>query len=255
MGILDEFKLDGRVAVVTGAGRGIGRGIAIGLAEAGCDVVVTARRTHEIEAVAHEIQHLGRRAIAVPGDIRLPETSRAVAAAAVEAFGKLDIWVNNAGGAEDRTMRQLAVTPDDAWADQIGLNLDATFFGARAALEHLGSGGSIINITSMVAGRPSANNGPYAAAKAAAVQLTTTLAAEQAARGIRVNCVSPGPVPTEVFMEALHLTEAALPAVAAMVPLGRLGTPEDVAAAVVYLCSPAAAWVTGHNLVVTGGMS
>ena len=255
MSVLEQFRLDGRVAVVTGAGRGIGRSIAIGLAEAGCDVVVTARRAHEIEAVAREIEQLGRRALAVPGDIRLPETSRAVVAAAVDAFGKLDIYVNNAGGAEDRTMRQLAKTPDEAWSDQIGLNLDAVFFGARAALEQLTSDGSIVNIASMVAGRPSPYNGPYAAAKAAVVQLTTTLAAEQAKRGIRVNCVSPGPIPTEVFMEALKITDEALPAIAANVPLGRLGTGEDVAAAVVYLCSPAASWITGHNLVVTGGMS
>ena len=106
----------------------------------------------------------------------------------------------------------------------------------------------------MAAGKPSANNGPYAAAKAGVNQLTATLAAELAPRGIRVNAVAPGPIPTEVLMEAFGLTEETLPAVAATVPLGRLGDPDDIAAAVVYLASPAASWVTGQVLTVSGGL-
>lgn len=254
MGLLDGFRLDGRVSVVTGAGRGIGRGIALGLAEAGSDVVVTARRRHEIDDTAAMIRSVGRRAWAVPGDVRDPGTSERVAQAAISAGGRLDIWVSNAGGAEDRTMRQLVDTPDEAWADQLGLNLDAVFYGARAAARRMGRGASIVNIASIAAGRDSNNNGPYATAKAGVVQLTRTLASELARAGIRVNAVSPGPVPTEVFLEALGLREDQLPAVAANVPLGRLGTPEDVAAAVVFLCSDAASWITGHNLVCNGGL-
>ena len=254
MAVLDSFRLDGMVAAVTGAGRGIGRGIALALAEAGADVVVAARRTHEVEAVAAEIIATGRRSEAVTADVRTAAGNDSIVAAATKQLGRLDIFVANAGGADDRTMRQLADTPESAWEDQIGLNLTSVWLGARAAIPVLPSGGSIIPITSMAAGRASANNGPYAAAKAGALQLTRTLAAELAPRGIRVNAVSPGPVPTEVFMEALGLTEAQLPNVAAMVPLGRLGTPEDVGAAVVYLASPAAGWITGESLTVNGGM-
>ncbi len=254
MGVIDRFRLDGQVAAVTGAGRGIGRGIALALAEAGADVVVAARRTHEVEAVAAEIRALGRRAVAITADVRTVEGNDRIVAAATNELGQLDLFVANAGGADDRTMRQLVDTPESAWEDQIGLNLTAVWLGARAAIKALPTGGSFISISSMAAGRASANNGPYAAAKAAVNQLTKTLAAELAPRGIRVNTVAPGPIPTEVFMEALGLTEAALPNVAAMVPLGRLGTPDDVGAAVVYLASPAASWVTGECLTVNGGM-
>lgn len=252
--MLDRFRLDGMVCVVTGAGRGIGRGIALGLAAAGADVVVAARRTAEIEAVAAEIVAMGRGALAVTADVRRTDDNERLAAATIERFGRLDAWISNAGGSDERIMRLLPDTPLSAWDEQIGLNLTAPFLGARAALAHLGEGGSVVTISSMAAGRPSANNGPYAVAKAGVNQLTATLAAEVASRGIRVNAVAPGPIPTEVFMEALRLTPDQLPMIAKNVPLGRLGEPEDVAAAVVYLVSPAAAWVTGQVLTVNGGI-
>jgi 7-alpha-hydroxysteroid dehydrogenase len=253
--MLEQFSLTDQVAVVTGSGRGIGRGIALGLAEAGAHVVVTARRENEIEAVAAEIRDAGGQAIAVPADVTTEEGNERIAAAAIEAFGQLDIWVSNAGGSDERVMRQLIDTPLSSWNEQIGLNLTAVFVGARTAARNMNAGATIINIGSMVGMRPSPGNGPYAAAKSAVINLTSTLAAELAASGIRVNSVAPGPVPTEVFMEALNLTEEQLPGMAKMVPLGRLGQPEDVAAAVVYLASPAASWVTGQTLSVTGGMS
>lgn len=252
--IMSRFRLDGAVVAVTGAGRGIGRGIALGLAEAGADVVLGARREHEIAAVAAEIERLGGRAVAVTCDVRTEAGNESLASAAVETFGRLDGWVSNAGGSDERIMRQLADTPRSAWDEQVELNLTAPFLGAKAALVHLRAGGSIVTVSSIAARRPSPNNGPYAAAKAAVDHLTITLAAEQAPRGVRVNAVAPGPVPTEVFMEALKLTDEMLPAVAAGVPLGRLGEPADIAAAVVYLLSPAASWVTGHVLVVSGGL-
>ena len=249
-----RFRLDGCSIVVTGAGRGIGRGIALGLAEAGADVVLGARREHEIAAVAAEIVALGRRAVAVKADVRTEDGNELLAETAIEQYGRLDGWVSNAGGSDERIMRQLADTPRSAWEEQVELNLTAPFLGAKAALARLHAGGSIVTVSSIAGRRPSPNNGPYGAAKAAVDHLTATLAAEQAPRGVRVNAVAPGPVPTEVFMEALNLTDEMLPSVAANVPLGRLGEPADIAAAVVYLLSPAAAWVTGQVLVVSGGL-
>jgi 7-alpha-hydroxysteroid dehydrogenase len=252
--LLDRFRLDGKVAVVTGAGRGIGRGIALGLAAAGADVVVAARREHEIGAVAAEIEALGRRSVAVVANVRTEDGNDSLARTAAERFGRLDVWVSNAGGSDERVMRHLADTPLYAWDESVELNLTSVFLGARAACRHLAAGGSIISISSIAAGRSSVNNGPYAASKAAVNQLTATLAAELADRRIRVNAVSPGPIPTEVFMEALGLRAEHLGGIASTVPLGRLGEPDDVAAAVVYLASPAASWVTGQVLAVSGGL-
>lgn len=252
--MMDSFRLDGQVAVVTGSGRGIGEGIALGLAQAGADVALTARRGEEIEAVAEQVRASGRRAVAIPGDMTDRGFVEELADRAVAELGQLTLWVSNAGGADDRTPRHLADMPDRQWDYQIDLNLTAVFTGARAAARVLADGGSIINISSGAAEKGSPNNGPYAVAKAGVNSLTRTLALELAPR-IRVNAVSPGVVPTEVFMEFFEVTEDDLPELAGKlgVPLGRMGTPDDMAAAVVYLASPAASWVTGHVLSVNGG--
>jgi NAD(P)-dependent dehydrogenase (short-subunit alcohol dehydrogenase family) len=253
--VLDRFALSGGVAVVTGAGRGIGEGLAIGLAQAGCDVVLTARREHEINAVADVVRSLGRRALAIAGDITDGVFVDSLADRAKAEMGKVTLWISNAGGADDRTPRSLADMPDRQWDYQLDLNLRAVFTGARAAARVLDDGGSIINISSGAALKGSPNNGPYAVAKAGVDSLTRTLSLELAPRRIRVNGVAPGPVPTEVFMEFFNATEEDLPKLAAQwgVPLGRLGTPEDVANAVVFLASPAASWITGQTLLVNGG--
>lgn len=253
--ILEQFALTDGVAVVTGAGRGIGEGIAIGLAEAGSDVVLTARRENEIEAVAEKVRALGRRALVIPGDITNGEFVDSLADRAKEEMGKVTLWVSNAGGADDRTPRHLADMPDRQWDYQMDLNLRAVFTGSRAAARVLEDGGSIINISSGAALKPSPNNGPYAVAKAGVDSLTKTMSSELASRGIRVNGVAPGPVPTEVFMEFFGASEEDIPTLGKKlgIPLGRLGTPEDVASAVVFLASPAASWVTGQTLLVNGG--
>lgn len=253
--VLERFGLKDGVAVVTGSGRGIGEGIALALAEAGCDVVLTARRENEINAVADRVRALGRKALAVPGDITDGDFVEKLADRTVAEMGKLTLWVSNAGGADDRTPRHLADMPDRQWDYQMDLNLRAVFTGARAASRVLEEGGSIINISSGAALKGSPNNGPYAVAKAGVDSLTRTLSLELASRGIRVNGVAPGPVPTEVFMEFFKATEEDLPKLAKTwgVPLGRLGTAEDVANAVVFLASPAASWVTGQTLLVNGG--
>jgi NAD(P)-dependent dehydrogenase (short-subunit alcohol dehydrogenase family) len=249
--LLDLFRLDGMVAVVTGSGRGIGRGIAIGLADAGADVLVTARRADDVDEVVGQIRARGRRAVAMPGDIR--DFSEDLAQAAVDQLGRLDIWVNNVGGSEDKAIQPLAETSDEIFRNQLELNLTAAFQGAKAAANRMGRGGSIINIASGAGMTAAPNTGPYGAAKAGMINLTMTLSQELAPQGIRVNAISPGMVPTEAFHQVLGITDAELPEFAAKVPLGRLGTPEDMAAAVVYFASPAASWVTGQNILISGG--
>jgi NAD(P)-dependent dehydrogenase (short-subunit alcohol dehydrogenase family) len=250
--ILDAFRLDGRVAVVTGSGRGIGRAIALALADAGADVVVTARREAEVAGVAAEVRARGRRALEMPADLR-GDTPERLGVAAVAELGRLDVWVNNAGGADDPSVRPLSDTTDEQFRDMLELNLVSVLACVRAAASRLPRGGAIVNIASGAGMRAAPGTGAYGAAKAGVLSLTTTLAAELAPTGVRVNAISPGMVPTETFFSALRLTEADLPRLTATVPLGRMGTPEDVAAAVLYLASPASSWVTGQNLLVGGG--
>lgn len=257
MGLLERFRLDGQVALVTGGGRGIGEGIALGLAEAGADVVVAARRSHEVEAVAEKIRQQGRRALAVACDVMQIEQIQDLAARAVSEMGRLDCWVSNAGGADDRVPRTLLEMPERQWDFQLNLNLKAVWTGAQAAARIMKDqgGGTIINISSVASGRASPHNGPYAVAKSGVDNLTQTLAAELAPFNIRVNGVAPGPIPTEVFLEFLKIKEEEIPELGKrfQIPLGRVGRPEDIAPAVVYLASEASSWMTGQTVRICGG--
>lgn len=236
--------------MVTGSGQGIGRAIAWALADAGCDVVVNARRRADLEVTAHGITTRGRRALIVDGDIR--DFSETLAERTINEFGRLDVWVNNVGGSDDKNVRELIDTPDEIFRAQLELNLTSAFQGAKAAATRMPRGGVIINISSGAGTRGSPFTGPYAAAKAGMNNMTQTLALELASRGIRVNAVSPGPVATEAFIEVLGVSDR-LDELKATIPLGRLGEPDDIAAAVLYLASPAASWVTGEHLLVAGG--
>jgi len=250
MTIRDAFEMQDRVAVVTGSGRGIGRAIAWALADFGCHIVVNARRLSDLDETARGIEQRGRRALIVNGDIR--DLSETIAERTITEFGRLDVWVNNVGGSDEKTTRSLLDTPDDIFRAQIELNLTTAFQGARAAARRLPADGVIINITSGAGTRGSPMTGPYAAAKAGLINLTQTLALELAERRIRVNAVSPGPVVTEAYLQILGV-ENELDALTQTIPLGRMGTPDDIAAAVLYLASPAASWVTGEHLLVAGG--
>lgn len=250
MSLMDQFRMDDQVAVVTGSGQGIGRGIAWGLADAGCDVVLNARRQHDLEETAAGVEERGRRALIFAADIC--DRSEELADLTLAEFGRLDVWVNNVGGNNEKRTRALIDTPDERFRDQLELNLTTAFQGAKAAAHRMPDGGVIINIASGSGMRASPFTGPYGAAKAGMLNMTETLSIELAPLKIRVNAVSPGPVITEAFYEVLG-AEGAEQAIADTIPLGVVGTPDDIAGAVVYLSSPAAGWVTGRNILVAGG--
>ena len=238
------------VAVVTGAGKGIGRGIAVQLAQAGADVVISARTSTDLNEVADEIRALGRQATPVVADVTNTDQLTAIAAAAERP---IDIWVNNAGGLPDAMPRYLTRTPEDRWDAQMDLNLKAVFVVTQVAAEHMESG-TIINISSSASrARGSIKNGPYAASKAAVNSLTSTFALELAPN-IRVNAIAPGPIPTDNFNESTNFLEDKPIEKLIGVPLGRLGTPDDIGHAVVFMASDAASWITGQCLFVTGGL-
>ena len=242
--------MSGRVAVVTGSGQGIGRAIAWGLADHGCDVVLNARRIDDLETTAAGVRERGRRALIVAGDIR--DLSETIGDRTIAEFGRLDIWVNNVGGSDEKATRALIDTADDTFRAQLELNLTSAFQGCKAAAARMGPGGAIVNISSGAGTRGSPFTGPYAAAKAGMNNMTQTLALELAPN-IRVNAAAPGPVVTEAFRETLTDDADKLAEIAATIPLGRMGTPDDIAGAVVYLASDAASWVTGQLILVAGG--
>ncbi|MGI9576809.1 MAG: SDR family NAD(P)-dependent oxidoreductase [Microthrixaceae bacterium] len=247
----DRFRMDGQVAVVTGSGQGIGRGIAWGLAEAGCDVVINARRQEDLDVTAAGIVERGQRAAIFCADIT--DRSEELAEFTMSELGRLDTWVNNVGGANEKRTWALVDTPDEVFRNQIEFNLTTAFQGCKAAAARMPEGGSIINIASGAGMRGSPFTGPYAAAKAGMLNMTETLSIELGPRKIRCNAVSPGPVVTEAFHQVLGVDSGAEEEIAKTVPLGFLGTPEDIAGAVVYLASPAARWVSGRNILVAGG--
>ncbi len=249
--IKELFNLQDEVAVITGGGRGIGKGIAESLSEAGAKVVVAARRTHEIENVAKSINEKGGQALAVTTDVTADDQLDQLARKTTDYFGKISIWVNNAGGSPMRM--PLKELPRKEWDKTIALNLTSIYIGTITAARYMEQG-SIINITSGAGTGPVPGSAHYGAAKAGTNSLTWTLAAELAPK-IRVNAVAPGAIPTEVMLTAIGKTEKQLDEVLEEwnIPLGRLGTPQDIGAACVYLASEAASWVSGEIIRVGGG--
>jgi 3-oxoacyl-[acyl-carrier protein] reductase len=245
--------LDGRVAVVTGASRGIGRAIAVVLGRAGARVVVNYTANEGAAAAAVDaVRAAGGVASSKRFDVADPAAVDAAFKEIVAAEGGLHILVNNAGVSVNTLMLG---AKDADWKRSIDVNLNGTFHCVRAALRPLmkaKDAGRIINITSITGEVGSAGQGAYVAAKAGVIGLTKTLAREYASRGITVNAVSPGYIDTD--MTATELPEERRGELLKAIPLGRVGKPEDVAAAVAYLASPAAAYVTGQVLRVNGGL-
>jgi NAD(P)-dependent dehydrogenase (short-subunit alcohol dehydrogenase family) len=249
---IPDFRLDDRVAVVTGASRGIGRAIALGLARAGAHVVLTARKQPDLDAVAHEVTALGRRALPVTGHMgRRPDIDRLFDATLAE-FRRVDILVNNA--ATNPVFGPLIDIPEDAWDKIMALNVKGYLFAAqRAARAMTAAGkGAIVNVSSTGGVRASPGLGAYSVSKAAVIMLTRVLARELAPMGVRVNAIAPALIETR-FSEALWKTPEILERYLAATPMGRTGQPEEVAGAVVYFCSDAASYVTGQTLVLDGG--
>jgi 3-oxoacyl-[acyl-carrier protein] reductase len=242
--------LSGRTALVTGASQGIGRACALELARAGAAVALAARNQEKLAAVAEEIRAAGAQAAAFPVDLASEDQVKSAIKAALAQFGKIDILVNNAGIARDQLV--LRMKRDD-WDSVLAINLTGAYLCAQQVLSSMlkQRWGRIINITSINGQIGQAGQANYSASKAGLIGLTMALAREVASRNITVNAVSPGYIETEMT--------AALPpdqrdAMLKLVPLGRVGTPEDVARAVRFLASDDAAYITGHVLNVNGGL-
>ena len=240
-----------RVALVTGGGTGIGRATALSLAASGAAVVVCGRRREPLEEVAAETGGL-----AVAGDLSVPEDAQRVVSEAVRAYGALHVVVNNAGAI--RRNERLHEVGVERWDEQIAINLRGPYLVLHAALpELLRAAGdrSIVNVSSTLAVKPAAGTAPYAAAKGALIALTKTLAVEYAGDGIRCNTVLPAVVRTALARIDRPDYDAREGAMAAAYPVGRLGEPEDVARAILWLASPEAGWVTGSTVTVDGGFT
>ena len=246
------FGLDGQVALVTGASRGIGRAVALGLARAGADVVLAARKAPDLEVVADEVRALGRRALAVPAHLgRRPDIDR-LFDTALDAFGRLDVLVNNAG--TNPVFGPLADMDEDVWDRIMTLNVKGYLLAAQRAARAMRPRGSgaIVNVASTAGVRASPGLGAYSVSKAAVIMLTRVLARELAPAGIRVNGVAPALIETR-FSEALWKNPEIVSGYLKSTPLGRTGQPDEVAGTVVYLCSEAASYVTGQTVVLDGG--
>jgi NAD(P)-dependent dehydrogenase (short-subunit alcohol dehydrogenase family) len=250
--LLDRFRLDGRVVVVTGASSGLGAGFAAAVAEAGADVVLAARRADRLEAVAERVRAHGRRAHVVQCDVTDPDACHAVACAAMTEFGRLDVLVNNAGLGS--AVPALHERPDE-FRRVLEVNLLGAFWMAQAAARVMEPGSSIVNISSVLGLVKSyAPQAAYASGKAGLIGLTRDLSQQWAARrGIRVNAVAPGYFLSEMTqgLSSDPLNEF----LRSTCTLGRLGRQDELDAAVLFLASPASSYITGTTLAVDGGMS
>jgi NAD(P)-dependent dehydrogenase (short-subunit alcohol dehydrogenase family) len=251
---IDKYRLDGKVALVTGGSRGIGRATALGLAEAGADVAVASRKLPDLESVAAEIKKMGRKSLAVASHVGRMEDINSLIARVTDEFGRIDILVNNAGTSP--ALASSLEVDERLWDSIMNLNLKGLFFLSQAVAkimkEH--GGGSIINVASMDGFKPEANIGTYAVSKAGVIMVSKVMALELARYNIRVNTLAPGNVHTRLgdsrFMAMPEYREEMI----RRTPLGRIGEPDDMVGAMIYLASDASSFVTGECIVAAGGI-
>ena len=249
---LAEFSLAGKVAFVTGAGRGLGRAGALALAQAGADVVLVSRTRSQLEETAAEAEKLGRKSLVATADTRNAAGVEAAVRAAVEAFGRIDILFNNAG---TNVRKNVVDMPDEDFHTIMDTNVKGAFLVARAVARQmvLQRSGAIVNMSSMSAASAEPTKAVYAASKGAMALLTKGLALELAPYGIRVNAIAPGYMLTSLVKGGLDADPARRQRVLARIPLGRLGEPEEIGGALVFLASDAARYITGASISIDGG--
>ena len=251
MDVQRSLSLTGRVAVVTGASRGIGRAVALALAGAGADVCVAARTAADLDEVAEGIRAAGRRALVVPPDVSSAGDVAKLMDRTADELGGIDVLVNNSGIGEPHRALE---TTEEIWDRHLDVNAKGTFLCCRAAAPHMvrRGTGTIVNVSSIFALKGVPNYAAYSASKAAVIGLTRALAVEWARSGIRVNAVAPGYLATDINAEARADPER-LAGLVRSVPLGRMGEPDEIGPLIVFLVSPASDYMTGAVLAFDGG--
>jgi NAD(P)-dependent dehydrogenase (short-subunit alcohol dehydrogenase family) len=251
---LDKYRLDGKVALVTGGSRGIGRATALGFAEAGADVAIASRKVPDLEKVAGEIVDLGRRALPVAAHVGRMEDIKSLVSKVTDEFGKIDILVNNAGTSP--ALASSLEVDERLWDSIMNLNLKGLFFLSQAVAEVMKShgGGRIINVASMDGFRPEPNIGTYAISKAGVLMVSKVMALELARYNIRVNTIAPGNVHTRLGDSRFLAMPEYEAEMIKRTPLRRIGNPDDMVGAMIYLASDASSFVTGDCIVADGGI-
>jgi len=250
------FSLEGKTVIVTGGGIGIGKSISLACAQAGADIMLCSRRMEHLEATADLIRGLGKRALPLTVDVRDPEQVHGVVQRTLDEFGTIDVLINNHGASFRAPVEKISL---NGWNTVVSINLHGVFLFCQAVGIPMiaRQQGVIVNIASIAGVRGSQMMSHYAASKAAVINFTTTLALEWAPHNIRVNCIAPGPIETEGYLEVLHRTnpnaDEVYRKVASRVALGRWGRVEEIAYPTVFLASEASSFMTGTTINIDGG--